>query len=341
MSRLVIPALLLCLGALPATAQATDPTDTSAAAAPSAAEAPPPEQIHVVAQRPGPGMWKVSKGDHVLWVFGTHAPLPKDIEWRSRQVEDAIARSSEYLAPPGAKASPGFFRTIALLPHLIGMRKNPDGASLKDLLPPEQYARWTALRAKYLPDNDDAEHERPIFAAQALVRGAQRQAGLTGGQDVARRIAALVDRHKLRRTSTTVDLPMDNARTLVKDFKKTALKDVACLTKTMDTLEDEIADAGRRAQAWARGSVSELRALAAAEREQACFDSIMDSAAFDAEPAFRNMRALMRQKWIAAAEQALANNASTFAVLQIGEILQRDGVLAALAAKGYAVEQPE
>ena len=30
---------------------------------------PAPEQIHVVAQRPGPGMWKVTKGEHVLWVF--------------------------------------------------------------------------------------------------------------------------------------------------------------------------------------------------------------------------------------------------------------------------------
>ena len=41
------------------------------------------ETILVAGQRPGPGLWKVSKGDHVLWVFGTYSPLPKKMEWRS------------------------------------------------------------------------------------------------------------------------------------------------------------------------------------------------------------------------------------------------------------------
>ena len=40
-------------------------------------------------------------------------------------------------------------------------------------------------------------------------------------------------------------------------------------------------------------------------------------------------------------EQSLATNKSTFALLPVSRILDPKGVLAALEAKGYAVEQPD
>jgi len=332
----ILPALCLAFCAAPSFAQTLE-----ADPAPAHAEAPAAEQILVVGQKPGPGMWKVSKGEHVLWVFGTYAPLPKNMEWRSHQVEAVIARSQEYLAPPGAKASPGFFKTLTLLPSLIGVRKNPDGAQLRDLMPPEQYTRWTELKTKYLPGNEDAERERPIFAAEALVRVARKQAGLDSDDAVRKRIQELVKKNKLKTTSAIVDLPMDNAGAMLKKFKKTQLNDVACLSKTMATLETEIAEASARANAWARGRLDEMRKLDFVEREQACFSSVFDSAVFDNEPAFKNMRALMRQKWLAAAENALATNTSTFALMPIKDILDPNGVLSALAAKGYRVEEPD
>jgi len=340
--RLILPALCLSLWAAPSWAQSPDatiPADPLTAAADEAPAAP--EQILVVGQKPGPGMWKVSKGDHVLWIFATYAPLPKNMQWRSHEVEAAIARSQEYLAPPGAKAAPGFFKAVSLLPHLIGVRKNPDGARLRDLMPPEEYARWTEMKTKYMPDNDDAERERPVFAAESLARAARRQAGLDNDQAVYKRIAELVKKNKLKHTTSVVDLPMDNAGTMLKNFKKTTLKDVACLSKTMATLETDIAESSARANAWAKGDLEAIRKLDFVEREQACFGSVFDSAIFDSEPAFKNMRVLMRQKWVAAAENALANNASTFALMTMKDVLAPDGVMPALAAKGYTIEQPE
>ncbi|MBQ5948551.1 TraB/GumN family protein [Massilia sp. ST3] len=346
MSKFAVPALCLCLWSAPSFAQSGDPVPPTTAPAPEPAPAPleaqaAPEQIHVVAQRPGPGMWKVSKDGHVLWVFGTYAPLPKNMEWRSHEVEAAIAGSQEYLAPMGAKAEPGFFKAVTMLPHLIGIRKNPGGATLRDLMPPEDYARWTAFRTKYMPDNEDAERERPVFAAEALMRTARRQAGLASDDAVRKRVQELVKKNKLKTTSSIVDLPMDNAGTMLKNFKKTSLDDVACLRNTMATLETEIAEASTMANAWARGNIDEIRKLDFAGREEACFSKVFGSAAFDADPAFKNMRTLMRQKWLGAAEQALATNASTFALLQIKDIIDPKGVIAALAAKGYTVEQPD
>lgn len=342
MRALVVSVLCLSLLAAPAWPQSLDGADPASAATVVAADvsAPASEQIHVVAQRPGPGMWKVSKGDHVLWVFGTYAPLPKDIAWRSQKVETAIRNSQEYLSPPAATINPGFFKTITLLPSLIGVRKNPDGAQLRDVMPHEDYARWSTLKAKYLPDNSDVERERPIFAAQTLSEAARIQAGLVSGNGVRKKVQDLVKQNKLKQTSSTFVIPSDNAGTLLKNFKKTTLADAACLTQTMATLEADIDAASARANAWAKGDIDAMRALNHADRK-ACFESLVNSAAFDAEPEVKNLEVRANAKWLVSAEKALETNTSTFAMLPIDDVFDPKGVIAALAAKGYVVEQPE
>ena len=346
MNKLAVPAFCICMLAAPAWAQsdaaAVPPQATADVSADAdAAAAAAPEQIHVVAQRPGPGMWKVTKGEHVLWVFGMYGPVPKDMQWRSHQVEQVIRNSQEYLSGPSASAKPGFFKTITLLPSLIGMRKNPDGATLRDVMPAEDYARWTTLKAKYLPENDDVERERPIFAAQVLSEAARKQAGLADSYMVRKQVLELVKKAKLKETSSTFQIPMDNARTVLKNFKKSTLGDAACLARTMATLEQDIDAASARANAWAKGDMDEMRKLDFATREEACFGALMNSAAFDAEPEFKNMKTRAQALWVASAEKALEANASTFAMLQMDDIFDPKGVIAALAAKGYVVEQPD
>jgi len=341
MSKLVVSAFCLSLLAAPAWAQSEDvPSSTPSVVSPGAAE-PAPEQIHVVAHRPGPGMWKVSKGEHVLWVFGMYGPVPKEMQWRSHEVENVILHSQEYLSAPSASARPGFFKSITLLPSMIGVRKNPDGATLREVMPAQDYARWTMLKAKYLPENDDVERERPIFAAEVLSNAARKQAGLVDSYTVRKQVLDLVKKAKLKETSSTYELPMDNARTVLKNFKKSTLGDAACLARTMATLEQDIEAASRRASAWAKGDLIEMRKLDFASREEACFGALMNSAAFDAEPEFKHMKTRANEKWIASAEKALAANASTFAILKIEDIFDPKGVIAALAAKGYTVEQPD
>lgn len=339
MRTLAVSALCWSLLAVPAWAQSLDAPDAGPVAA-TAAEAAP-EQIHVVAQRPGPGMWKVSKGEHVLWVFGTYAPLPKNMQWRSQQVENVIKHSQEYLSPPSASANPGFFKSITLLPSLIGVRKNPDGAQLRDVMAQDDYTRWNTLKAKYLPENTDVERERPIFAAQVLSEAARKQAGLVEGRVVSKQVLDLVKQHKLKQTSSTFEIPMDNARTVLKNFKKSTLDDAACLARTMATLEEDIDAASTRANAWAKGDIDAMRQLNYADRKKTCFDSLLNSAAFDAEPEFKNMELRANAKWLASAEKALEANVSTFAMLPIDDVFDPKGVIAALAAKGYVVQQPD
>jgi hypothetical protein len=46
------------------------------------------------------------------------------------------------------------------------------------------------------------------------------------------------------------------------------------------------------------------------------------------------------QMWLDAAGNALATNASTFAILPVNELIAEDGLLSTLKAKGYYVREP-
>src|SRR5579863_8429293 len=111
------------------------------------AQADPPtlDTVLVTGEQPGPGLWKVTGGDHVLWILGTQLPLPKKMTWRAQEVEKTIAQSQEVLADAAVKVDIGFFRMLTLLPSLLSAKKNEQGAKLQDVLPAELYARWLAL----------------------------------------------------------------------------------------------------------------------------------------------------------------------------------------------------
>ena len=330
----LICTLLLAVLAAPALSQsAPDPATEAAEAA--------PEKILVVGQRPGPGLWKVTKGEHVLWVFGSYGPLPKGMEWRSQQVESILAQSQEYLMPPSAGASVGFFRALTLLPLVIGLKKNPDGASLKDLLPAEVYARWEVLKAKYIGDDDGVERERPLFAADQLYRSGLAKAGLTNGSEVYATIDKLVIKNKVRKTSTGIKLEISEPRQMLKDYKKSTLDDVACFAKTLDRLETDIDAMKVRGNAWAKGDLAVIEKLDFADRDQACGDAIAKAAFVKAKPELQDMETRIQESWLAAADKALAANVSTFAVLPLKRLLEPKGFMAALEARGYTVEKPE
>jgi hypothetical protein len=325
----------LCLGLLAVSA--------SAQTAPAAGDASElvQEKILVVGQRPGPGMWKVSRGDHVLWVFGTYSPLPKNMEWRSREVDAILAQAQEAIQPPASRADVGIFKMATLIPHAFGLTKNPDGATLRDLLPPAVYARWLPLKAKYIGADESIERQRPLFAAGTLYGKALFKFGLEDDKPVRDAIGKLIEKHKIKVTSSSVMVEFDDPAKAMKDFKKESLDDAACFSKTLDTLETDLDAMRVRANAWAKGDLDEIRKLNFSERENACKTAMRNSAAFKGQKGMQLMRERMIGAWMAAAESALANNTTSFAMLQLKDILDPTGPLAALQAKGYAIVAPD
>jgi hypothetical protein len=323
-----------------------DPVAASTESVQAASDHPAPElagaptQIVVSGRRPGPGVWKVSKGEHVMWVFGTYSPLPAKMEWDSSRIERLVAQSQELLMPPNANGHVGFFRGITLLPSLVGLKKNPDGAQLRDVVPADVYARWTGLKEKYLAQDDDVERYRPIFAGAELRQAGMKKNGLATSVQVVKAIEDIARKNKVKISKTGFEFDVEEPRKMIQEFKKQQMDDVACFTKTLDSIDGDIDAMRARANAWANGNIADIRSVDFAEREDACNSAILNSAVARNNAQFQDMPGRLRAAWLQSAEKSLGGNASTFAILQMKDILGARGYLAALEAKGYTVESP-
>jgi hypothetical protein len=321
------------------------------------------ETVLIIGEQPGPGLWKVSKGDHVMWVLATYQSLPKGMTWRSNKVEARIVESREVLYPGDVRidAGIGLLKGITLLPAAIKASKIPDDKTLKDVLDAETYGKWLALRMKYIGKDDDVEELRPSIALGNLRGTAFRKSGL-----VAAKIRDVVDKIRKKKKIPLVTTPeikrtikVEDPRGILKSAQKLELPDVECFRTGIGRLESDIEKSKRLANAWSRGDIETLRnayrnlplkeavkevcgyALMAALHEGSTRDAanakkMMDDLLWHAEQALYQSQ----QDWIAAARKALDKNRSTFAVLNLPEVLSPDGHLAKLKELGYTVEDP-
>ncbi|HSE11389.1 MAG TPA: TraB/GumN family protein [Rudaea sp.] len=298
------------------------------------------ETVLVTGEQPGPGLWKVSKGDHVLWILGAQYPLPKKMVWHAREVEQTIAQSQAVLADASARLDIGFFRALTLVPAVLGARKNADGATLKDILPADLYARWLTLKAKYIGHDRGVERLRPMLAANELYDKALDRSGLARNREIWNTVEKTARRAHVRIIEPEVRIAVDDPKQALQDFRSTAGKlDVDCLEATIRRLETDLDAMRLRANAWAVGDIDALRRLPYPDQRETC------KAALESNVELRQrMGAALTEidaAWISAAEKALDQNTTTFAVLPMNELLQPDRRLAMLAARGYTVEPPE
>lgn len=325
--------MVSCLAVAPAMGQESVARTTG----PIRDEAP----VVVTGAVPGPGMWKVSRDGHVMHVLGTVSPLPERMEWIPRDVEKVLAQSGEVVFGPSyvVDTDLGFFGKLSLLPSLIGVRKNPDGKLLRDVVPPESYARWQVLKQRYIGRDGDVEKMRPIFAANELYQAAIEDGGLTGKRIVSPVIDAAVKEHKIKSTHPQVKAKLDNPKAALKEFRAESLSDLDCFDKMLRNLETDVGRMTERANAWAVGDIEALRNLPLGDQYQTCQKALMQASVAQ-KNGLANAEAEVRQAWLSAAEAAIANNTVSFAILPMSELLKPDGYLATLQAKGYVIEAP-
>lgn len=299
------------------------------------------DTVVVTGEQPGPGLWKVSKGDHVLWVLGTQSPLPQKMQWRAREVEERVAQSQAVLLSPGLyiKSGVGFWGRLALIPSLIGIRNNPDGKKLAQIVPAEQYARWQPLKQRYLGRGNKVEKWRPLFAAMELYSEAIKRNGMTGGNDlIGERVAAFSKQAGIKPTAVKVTVEVKQPRAAIKEFKHSTLDDLDCFSKTIDRIEADLDNMKLRANAWATGDIDALRALPYTNQYVACMEAMQSATVLKD---FGDVGVQTKQAWIEAASKALETHASTVALLPISDIIGDEKYLSALVERGYRVEAPD
>jgi len=291
--------------------------------------------VDVLGEQPGPGLWKVTRGDHILWVLGTLEYVPRHMTWHSRQVESALA-SSELLLPsnPALSAHLGPVLLVRLYMQWRGLQKDPDRTRLRDWLTPTLYMRFETQKQRFDAGDERIEKLRPPFAALRLYRRALDVSGLTRSNAIedavlglARRRHVPIERSKLRVADPLGTLKQ--ARTL------SPAAEVNCLASTLHRLETDLPLMQQRARAWAVGDVQQLRQLPFEDQRETC------EVELSAVPDLRALVDAAARNWLQAADTMLAQHRVSFAVQPIYQLLAPDGPLAHFRAEGDRVEAPQ
>lgn len=319
----------------------TEPATPSADAVPARDEAIVLETLVVSGAMPGPGMWKVRRDGHTMWILGTLQPVARRMEWESEAVERQIAASSMILLPPSAKFDTGMgrFRSLLLVPSLLGARKNPEGDKLIEHVSEADYARWLVLKKKYLGRDRGVEKRRPIFAAGELYQAAVKKSGLEFRGMVSPLVDKISKKHGILTHRPRIEITISDPKALLRRFRETALDDAQCFGKTLDHLESDLEKMRIRANAWARGDMLTLREVTYEDPSQACSDAMLESG-IAKEQGIDDLPERLETAWLDAAEKIIVEHETSFAALPVGRLVAADGYLTKLAARGYEIEAP-
>lgn len=307
-------AALVCLG------------DAQAQAPESAASL---DEIVVSGERAGPGLWHIQGPNAEVWILGTVSPLPRDITWRSAQVEQILGHANLVLVSKPFEI--GIIRELWLFITQRSLLIVPGGRSLRDVMAPDLYARFARLRALYSADPDKWSRYRPIIATAFLEQAALHQVGLSARLNVGNEVRALARKHDVRVEEIKI--------AGVGDFLE-ALKTMApdtehkCVGAALGTIETGLPRLVSRAAAWVTGDIARIQSLPESAEVDACL------AALAGDTRAGDLLARIRGTWVAAIEEHLRRGEVTLAVVNMDLLLQPGGLLDRLRSDGYSVDAP-
>ncbi|MEJ0038261.1 MAG: TraB/GumN family protein [Gammaproteobacteria bacterium] len=294
------------------------------------------EEIEVSGERPGPNLWKVSNGDHFVWIMGTLDPLPKGITWRPNEIE-AVLGEVKQLVPsrPDLDVSAGPITLVRTYMAWRRAKKIPGNETLKDWLPPALYARWTALRIRYKAKDNDIEKLVPVLAASKLYARALDISKLSSsGDGIEKSVIKLARKHNVKVRQT--EIKIEDPRALVNQFGEMPReRQVACLESIVERLEKDMETMKAQANAWALGDVATLRGLPYPKEIEVCKDM------FETSEVMRKIIEGTNSGWNGSVDAALNGTGKpTLAVKPIYELLGANGTIEKLRARGFKVEGP-
>jgi uncharacterized protein YbaP (TraB family) len=319
--------LAACLAVVSSTALCAD---TSPAA--SATAAPVADQLQelvVTGERTGPGLWHVHKGAAHVWILGSISPLPRDITWRSTQVERLLASTNQVLVPKPFEI--GIVRILWLLLTERSVLMVRGGKHLKDVMPPDLYARFAKDRARFTSDAGKWERFRPIIASAFLERDAFHSVGLSARLDLGAALRALAKKQNVRVEEVKIagvgDV-LDALKTMPPATENT------CVDASLVTIETGLPQLIDRARAWATGDIDNIQSHPEPAQVDACVKAL------DSGAASGDLIGRIRHTWLQALLKSLNTAGTTVAVVNMDLLLENGGLLDELKQRGYEVDPP-
>lgn len=309
------------------TARSADPSP--AASVPATPAADQLQELVVTGERTGPGLWHVHKGAAHVWILGSISPLPRDITWRSTQVERLLGSTNQVLVPKPFEI--GIVHILWLLITERSVLMVRGGKHIKDVMPPDLYARFASDRARFTSDAGKWERFRPIIASAFLERDAFHSVGLSARLDLGAAMRALAKKHDVRVEEVKIagvgDV-LDALKTMSPATENT------CVDASLVTIETGLPQLIDRARAWASGDIDSIQSHPEPAQVDACVKAL------DSGAAAGDLIGRIRHTWLQALLKSLDSAGTTIAVVNMDLLLENGGLLDELKQRGYEVDAP-
>jgi hypothetical protein len=295
------------------------------------AAAPPVEEgvytVSVTADSRGPAIWRVTRGNSEVWILPTVGLMPEDLEWNKQSLTKIIAGAKQVMLPPQPDINlidVGWF--YIWNGDLI---RQPRGQTLEASLPEPLRTRFAAARALAKREADRYASDVPAVAAIKLSGDFARARDLTR-REPRRTVERLAREAKVKIATVGRFEVIPAVRELLALSHD---RQRICLAQVVDDTERVARDADRAANAWADGAILAAQPHYSETRLLDCATSLSPRAA-SVEVAHNTMLAN-------AIDTALKTPGKSVAVIPLGPLTRKGGVLDLLGSKGVTIHQPE
>jgi len=285
------------------------------------------ETIDVTASSRGPSFWRITRGNAEVLILPTVGLMPEDLPWNRQSLEGFIAGAKQVMLPPQPDLNLvdiGWF--YIWNGDLI---RQPRGQTLESSMPEPLRARFVA--ARNLAERDAARYagDVPAVAAIRLTGDFSRARDLTR-REPRRTVERLAREARVRIVNVGSFEVMPTVRELLRlphDRQR------ICLEQAVTDTERLARDVDEASTAWADGRILEAQAHYSETR-------LVDCAIAQA-PRAANVEVAVNTLMANAIDVALRTPGKSVAVIPLGPLVRRGGVLEQLAAKGHTIHHPE
>ncbi len=244
-------------------------------------------------------------------------------------MERLLASTHQVLVPKPFEI--GIVRILWLLITERSVLMVRGGKHLKDVMPPDLYARFAKDRARFTSDADKWERFRPIIASAFLEREAFHSVGLSARLDLGAALRALAKKKNVHVEEVKIagvgDV-LDALKTMPPATENT------CVDASLVTIETGLPQLIERARAWATGDIDNIQSHPEPAQVDACVKAL------DSGAAAGDLIGRIRRTWLQALLKSLDSAGTTIAVVNMDLLLENGGLLDELKQRGYEVDPP-
>lgn len=264
-----------------------------------------------------PPMWIVRDADSTIVLFGSVHVLPRELDWRSARLDEALARADDiwFETPMGADAEAAASRASQASAYLA------EGQTLSALLSPRGRARLQRVSAGLGIPLAHIDRLRPWYADIMLGVTALARQGALVSSGVEQTLAAAAP----AATRRSFETPGEQ----IAFFADAPMTDqIASLEDTLRQLEEDPGFYDQLIAAWVAGDAGAIETLGLTPMKQTSLHL------YDVLIVQRNRR------WAKVIAERLAGSGETVIIVGVGHLVGPDSVPALLRARGVTVEGP-